>query len=458
MDPRVDKWIEEHMDELIEDLRNCLGFDSVQGKELPGMPFGVTVHECLRSTLDNAGRLGFKTDDLDGYVGYAEAGEGSETLGILTHLDIVPAGDGWAHPPFEGVIDAGRLYGRGTLDDKGPAIMALYALKAVCESGYEFRRRVRIIFGCNEESGMKCVEHYKEVEGAPDISFSPDSSYPLVSCEKSGAGWILKKGFNSDIRFESGTVSNIVPAVATAWVGDIDPETIERIAKRMTLLDDYEMELSEEEDGLKIVLKGEQCHASMPWLGKNAMQGMIKLLSRAPLYEADSEAVKSLFSVFDMDYHGQKLGLDKSDASGRLTLNLGTMRWDEDGYELKLDLRVPNDLPEEYVKSRLQEAADELGAELTAWRYSRGFTLSDDCELVSGLLEVFKARTGLQDAKPLSSGGGTYARKLPNAVSFGPEGYKSEANAHDANEYITLEQLDINTKMIADAIIKLACK
>ena len=458
MNKAADRWIEENMQALIADLSTALSFDSVQGEAEEGKPFGPVVADCLESTLAAAARMGFRTENLDNYAGYAEAGEGSEVLGIITHLDIVPAGDGWIHDPFGAVIDDGKLYGRGTLDDKGPAIMSLYALKAVLEAGIQLRRRVRVIFGCNEESGMKCIEHYKEVCGAPDLSFSPDNTYPLVSCEKSGSGCVIKKRYESGITFTSGTVSNIVPASATAFVKDVDAQTVERIAMRMGITEEFGLELEESEEGVEITVTGVQSHASKPQLGKNAMQGLIKLLTRVPLDEEDSDAVRALYGIFELDYNGQKLGLDKSDASGRLTLNLGTMRWDENGYELKLDLRVPNEVPEEYVKERLQAACDELGAEMLNFRYSKGFTLAEDCELVSGLLKVFKERTGIQDARPLSSGGGTYARKLPNAVSFGPEGYKCESDAHESNEFITLEQLDFNTKMIADAIIELAGK
>lgn len=79
--------------------------------------------------------MGFQTRDVDGHCGWCEYGEGEEMVAVLCHLDVVPAGDGWHYPPYDCTWAEGRIYGRGVIDDKGPAAAALYALKAVRDSG-----------------------------------------------------------------------------------------------------------------------------------------------------------------------------------------------------------------------------------------------------------------------------------------------------------------------------------
>ena len=179
MNAAVDKWLDDHQNELIKDLQECIKYNTLEGTPEEGKPFGPIVDACLENTLSLARRLGFKAWSLDGYYGIVEYGEGEETVGVLAHLDIVPVGDGWDFDPFAGVINDGKLYGRGTLDDKGPAIMSLYALAALKETAVALKRKIRIILGCNEETGMRCVKYYVEKEGMPTMSFSPDAGYPV---------------------------------------------------------------------------------------------------------------------------------------------------------------------------------------------------------------------------------------------------------------------------------------
>ncbi len=457
MNPNVDKWIEDHKQELIEDLQKFLRFPTLRGTEQPGMPFGKDVYDCLESTLDTARKLGFEATNLDGYCGYADYGEGEEMLGILAHLDVVPTGDDWLYPPFAAEIHDDRIYARGALDDKGPAIMSLYALKAVKEMGIPMKRKVRIIFGCNEETGMKCIDYYVEKMGMPTMSFSPDANYPVVSSEKSSCGCTIKKEYASSIRMEAGQAANIAPG--TAWaVVPLDRKTVARCLSLVTLPDKFSYTVETVPEGTKIVMNGVSCHASLPWEGANALQALIYVMTTLPLEEEDKKTIAGLVKNFKLEYYGESLGLDFEDYSGRLTCNLGVMRWNEDGMSLRLDLRTPTTLEAAEIRKKLTAAAKDAGAELDGFRYNMGFSIPEDSELVQGLLKVFIDRTGETDAKPQRIGGGTYARHLKNAVSFGPEGYKCPSSVHVANEFLTLEQVDINTKLLADAIIALAGK
>ncbi len=429
----TDKWIEDHKEELIEDLRGALRFRTLEGEAVPGAPFGQPVKDCLDYTLGKATALGLKTRDLDGYCGIIDAGEGDEMLGILAHLDVVPEGTGWDHDPYGAEIADGRIYGRGSLDDKGPAYASIYALKAVLASGIPFRRSVRIILGCNEETNMGCISHYKEVERIPDLSFSPDGEFPITNSEKSILHCTYKAEFDSKIEMSVGEAANVVPGEASCTITD---------------------------GGLQVAIKqvGKIAHASLPWEGENALQKLFLELKDEYLEGMDRIAVDTLCDAFKMEYYGQSLGLDKADESGRLTLNVGVMRWNSKGFELTLDLRCPVSLPECYIQERLELALAPIGGKIVSWKYKPGYSIPDDSEIVTKLLKVYKDRTGQTDAKPKRIGGGTYSRELPNAVSFGPEGYMCEASCHVANEFIGIDQLVMNAKMIADAITALACE
>lgn len=429
----TDNWLEEHKDEMVETLRGALKFRTLQAEAEPGAPFGRPVKDCLDYVLAKADALGLKTKDLDGYCGMVDAGNGEEMLGILAHLDVVPEGTGWDHDPYGAEIADGRIYGRGSLDDKGPAIASIFALRAVLASGMDFKRCVRIILGCNEETNMGCIKHYKEVERIPDLSFSPDGEYPLTNSEKTILQCTYKASFSSHLSMSVGEAPNVVPGEASC--------VIDHFGRVKT-----------------VTACGKIAHASLPWEGENALQKLFLALKDEPLYGMDRVAIDTLCEAFGMEYYGQSLKLDREDESGRLTLNVGMVRWDSEGFELTLDLRCPVSLPECYLRERIELALAATGGKLVWWNYKPGYSIPDDSEIVSKLLKVYKYRTGDQEAKPKRIGGGTYSRELPNAVSFGPEGYMCEASCHVANEFMGIDQLLMNSKMIADAIIALACE
>ena len=205
--------------------------------------------------------------------------------------------------------------------------------------------------------------------------------------------------------------------------------------------------------------EGIQTHASTPWEGENAAQKMIKLLAGLEgLSEEDARVLAVLDKHLGEGYHGEGFGLYYEDQTGKQTLNLGLVNWDHNGFEITLDLRCPSAVRPETVKEKLSDAFAECGAELDWFNFSEGYYLSDESEVVSKLMKVYQNRTGDMTSKPIVMGGGTYARHMPNTVSFGPEGYMDVCSCHIPNEYITLEQLKFNCKMIADAIIALACE
>ena len=429
----TDNWLDEHKEEMIQTLQTVVRYKTLQSEALPGAPFGKDVKDCLDFTLSKAAEFGFDTKDLDGYCGIVETGAGDEMLGILAHLDVVPEGTGWDHDPYGAEIADGKIFGRGTIDDKGPAIATLYALKAVASSGMDFFRKVRLILGCNEETSMDCVKYYKEVERIPDLSFSPDGEFPVTNSEKTILHCTYKASFSSKVRMNVGEAPNVVPGYAEA--------EIDVLGQKKT-----------------ICASGRIAHASLPWEGENALQKLFLALRNENISGKDRVVIDTFCEAFKDEYFGQSMGLDKEDESGRLTLNVGVIRWDENGFELTLDLRCPVSLSECYIRERIELALAATGGKIVHWDFRPGFCVPEDSEIVSKLLKVYRERTGQQDAQPKRIGGGTYARELPNAVSFGPEGYMCEASCHVANEFISIDQLLMNAKMIADAIIALAAR
>ncbi|MBR6006162.1 MAG: Sapep family Mn(2+)-dependent dipeptidase, partial [Clostridia bacterium] len=420
-----------------------------------GAPFGLAVKGALEHALGLGRSFGFEVTNLDGYAGCIDYGEGEEMLGVVCHVDVVPEGEGWIHPPYAAEIADGKIYGRGTMDDKGPAICAIYALAAIKEAGLPMKRRVRIILGTNEETGWGCMNHYRKVAEIPTMSISPDAEYPLVNSEKGIYHATLKCAAKTGFRINGGTRANVVCGKVRVFV----PVPIAEVEKHLGVVLERDMTVDMEAlpNGTELVINGLDAHGSMPELGKNAMLAAFALLAELPLAEEDRRVVSILHDRFKFDMHGESLGLDRSDASGRLSLNPGVIKWDDEGFELSIDVRHPISMDYKEVRDGLLAAVKEFGPELIHEKQQDGHYVPADSELVSKLLEVYEARTGKHE-EPLAIGGGTYARAFPNAVAFGCEKLGISGPVHMPNEFIGIDELMFDTHMLADAMIALACE
>jgi len=433
----------------VEELSKLVRIPSVKGAPEGKYPFGAPIQHALDAALALAEKLGFPGGrDLDGYAGVIDSGNGKETLGILAHLDVVPAGDGWTSPPFSAALRDGRVYGRGAIDDKGPAVSSLYALAAVRAAGIPLKKRVRLIFGCDEESGWACMDRYHKTEPMPDVAFSPDGEYPLVYSEKA----ILRATFfaplaDTGVRIRAGERANVVPGLAEA--------TVPGKSGKLLAGSGFYIHAVEEGNATKYIVTGLGAHASTPENGKNALQWLVKALSALPLPEPDAGAIRALSDAFGMDMHGETLGLDITDESGRLTLNPGVLVRDETGLRLTIDSRVPHSLTTGDVLRRVAEALAPAGFTVETENVTKGLLVKRESPLVQKLLGVYRAQTG-DMREPLAIGGGTYARAMDNAVAFGCEWPGDPMLAHMPDEYISLEDIRRNTELIADAIVALA--
>lgn len=456
MDAKLNAIIESMHDEMIDTLQKWIRVPSVKGEAAPGAPFGKEVRSMLDMALADCEQMGFKTQNFDGYIAHADLGEGSDedALAILAHLDVVPEGDGWKYPPYGAVIENGRMYGRGTSDDKGPAVAALYAMKAVKDAGIPLRRKVRLILGCDEESGWEDIAHYNKVATMPRMGFSPDASYPIINIEKGICrlelhGVLSNEGLQV-IAFNNGERPNVIPGRASALVAG-DAATVaqaEAAAKKL----DIPAEVQLTDKGVSITVTGISGHAAYPETARNA-NGEMLLLLRELGVQGD---LRLLADKIGLDYKGEGLEISVSDGiSGYLTCNLGIIRAGEGGVYATLDIRYPvMTNPDMIIKN---VSASLPGMRVDAMEVKEPHHVPAGSELVQNLLDAYHEVTGYE-RKCLYTGGGTYARSLQEGVAFGASFPQDEALAHQANEYADIEGLYKNIKIFALAIVKLAGK
>ena len=440
-------WIEQTLPAQIEDLKALVRIPSVSRGDPAeeGKPFGKTVYEALQAALAIARRLGLKAWDVDGYCGVVEYGEGEEVLGILAHLDVVPEGEGWSVPPYSATEKDGRIIGRGTLDDKSPALSAIYALAAAKECGLKMKRRVRVILGCDEEIGSLGVEHYLKVEGQPTLAFTPDAEYPVVNSEMGIMHTTYEKHYPSQLRIDCGTAANVIPGVIRAEL-PVKAVPVHAPAGYTVTYDEN-----------RITVEGRGGHASMPEFAKNALQALMKILTVQPLPDADKETVRALYALWQFDMHGESLGIDVTDESGRTTYSPDVIRFDETGVRFIADCRHPFTAKAEDLLQKWDDAYGKAGFARTDTVIKPGHFIPADSELVSTLMNIYNELNG-SNSKPLSMGGGTYAREMENAVAFGIVREGEESMCHMPDESISIEDIRFNTMCMAEAIRRLAAK
>lgn len=465
---KLHQWIDHHTDEIVASLQAALRIPSVKGDPEPGAPFGAACREVLDQTLALAGRLGFRTKNVDGYAGHAEFGEGSEYVGALGHLDVVPEGDGWKYPPYGATLDEGYIYARGSADDKGPTFAALYGAKAVMDSGFPLRRRIRVIFGCDEESGFGCVHHYFEVAGEerPAVGFTPDSKFPLIFAEKGILNLVFQKAVGrptspDGLRIESvsgGLRPNMVPEYAEAILNG----SADALAGAATMLDEYwdrNVTLVPSADRLKVVAQGKSAHGARPTLGDNAVARLAKALRLLKISESDGW-LKWLAATADTT--GQALGIDhKDDVVGPLTTNLGVLKTVEVDGEPHVQITYNIRYPVKWNSQALIEAnraiREKAGMDLVEVDDSPPLYVPLDQEPVATLWRVYRENTGDEVSQPDTMGGGTYARATPNTVAYGAAFPTSDDGpAHEPDERIAVATVVNAAKIYAQALYELA--
>ena len=448
-------YIHAHSEKLLASLGALVRIPSVEGEPEEGAPFGREPARCLDEMLALCEKLGFPTSNMDHRVGWCEFGEGEEMVAVLGHLDVVPAGDGWSESePFSGEIKNGRIYGRGTMDDKGPMVAAVYALKALKESGFQPKKRIRVIFGTNEETGCSDMAWYGAHGGeTPVMGFTPDGEYPLINGEKgilneSYAVQLHQTGAWQLSRVQGGVAGNVVPdyacAALTAPAGAALPD-----AEHITV--------TAVPGGYQVEAVGVSAHGSHPEQGENAIGRLVCYLDRLPLEGDAKQAVHFLAEKLGTDPYGERLlGHRLEDAlSGPMSCNWGLIEGDAQHLWVKLNYRYPVTMERADCQPAVQAAFEAAGWALDGQVHKEKLYYPAETPLVSALLEVYRDATG-DNAPPKCIGGGTYAKMLPNVVAFGPLFAGDPVTEHQPDECIDLERLVQNAQIIANAIVKLA--
>jgi len=461
-----DKAIEALKDELITSTQEVIRIKSVEDDPQKGMPFGKGPYDALCYCLDLGEKLGFKAKNLDGYAGHLDFGEGEEVVGVLGHLDVVPEGDGWTFPPYGAEIHDNKIYGRGSMDDKGPVMAALYSMKALKDSGVKLNKKIRLILGTNEETGWGCMHHYFANETPPSMAFTPDADFPVIHGEKGIIVFDLKYKIDSleDESFsllslKGGNAANMVPdyAEAVIKVDSID-KSIDAL-RRYANEKGYQADIKEDNGNLKVSVNGKSAHGSTPEKGENAITYLLNLLyshfnGESSIYNFLDWYEKSLA----FKYNGENFGCEFEDElSGKLNLNVGVIKLVGEEIILSINIRYPISYKREDIYSSIRAHLKGLPIEIIEGNSDKDplYVPKDDV-LVQTLMKVYQEQTGDYGTEPLVIGGGTYARAMKNAVAFGPVFPGQEELAHQKDEFISIDNLVKLTQIYTHALYELA--
>lgn len=440
-------------DDMIASIQQNMRIESVRGESAPGAPYGEGPKAALDDVLALGEKLGFRTGQADNRVGWIEYGEGEEMAGILGHVDVVPAGDGWTHPAFGAEIHDGVLWGRGCLDDKGPVIMAVYALKAIRDLNLPIDRRIRVLFGSDEECGSSCVKYYVE-NGyeMPTIGFTPDAQFPAIFCEKGTSNFlagtkIYNKGEIDVEYFGGGVAANVVPPVCKLIVNGplkVTPE------EGITVT---------EENGKTIVeATGFSAHGSTPELGVNAVVKLLNAVKENDFGGDFQQLVNFILEEIGNETNGKSLDiLYQDEETGETTVNLGVVKYDGEEMSFTLDIRYPKNGDAEVIDDKVINRINSYNFDVLKKTNNKLLYVPKDSELVSKLVKVYEAQTG-DKREPIAIGGGTYAKEFPNMVAFGPVFPGEPDVIHQPNERVAVEQLIRAAQVTAAAMYELAKK
>lgn len=417
--------------EFLDAVLGLIAIDSVAMEEVsPQAPYGAGPARALDYVLDLCRRLNIRAQSCDGKTAWAEIGQGEEIVGILGHLDVVPAGSGWTHSP-KGEICGGRLYGRGAADDKGPTLAALFAMKELQDAGTPLKRRVRLILGqCEEVGNWEDMEYYKATQQLPVFGFTPDADFPAIYGEKGILEFQITAPLTGGlVSLEGGDASNMVPG----WC---------RCAYRAP-------------DGTvkQLETQGRSAHASTPEKGDNAID---KMIARLAGLGVGGPLVDFYQAHLQGDYYGGKLGCGLEDPqSGRLTVNSGVLRTRGDRLVLTLDIRNPVTFSRGDVEEPLTRACRAFGLECACTESMDSIYMDKNGTVVRTMAEVYRRVTG-DSAQPTVIGGGTYARAMPGIVAFGPMLPGRECTEHQKDEYILVDDLLTAKEIYRQTIERLA--
>lgn len=425
---QLEIYFDKNMKKILSDLDKMISIESVADENSSVKPFGEGSRKVLEQGKAFMKKIGMTVKDFDGYAVRGDFSDGeAPKLAILAHLDTVPAGDlkYWSFPPFKLTVKDDVLYGRGTIDDKGPAVAALWAAKAIRDLKIPVKN-FRLIFGGNEENGCEDMAYYEKQEAFPEMVFTPDGSFPVLNCEKGMVHLTFSTPFDDEIidYIKGGTVVNAIPDKCAVGYGDFDAK----------------------------IYNGRSAHGSRPENGENAVT---KFLSEFD-YIDRTPALSALAKLFPHgEYDGSSCGLGFEDKiSGKMTCALTQLNTNDGRLVGGIDIRFPIDRTLEEISGIITNALNSAGFVIDDIDGMEPHYVDENSDFVQTLLKVYEEVKG-EKGYCIAEGGITYVHNTPGAVAFGAEFPWEENNMHGADEHISLETFKYNLNMYANAICEL---
>ena len=414
------------------------GSEPVEDPKFGTLPYGSSPFSALKFFLDDASSSGMRTGVIENRVGWCEFGPAdADLIGIVCHLDVVPAGDGWTTSPFELTLKYGILYGRGIVDDKGPACASYFAMKRLLASGFMPSKRIRLILGTDEERTCSCVETYAELGEIPSFAITPDAEFPVIYAEK---GILHVKIVNlspSTLKAIGGSAANMVPASCSCSI-----------------------------NGVEYSAKGKMAHASKPDLGVNAIFELIKQLDSASVDYSSSALLSFISKEIVYSSPAEYTGCSVTDESGSVTANPSVLNCSASGESLVIDIRCPVTYQMSDIVAKLSATAESYGLTVEVLNQMDPLYKSKDLPQIALLTEIWKSNmpsySGYKPeylseyTEPIAIGGGTYARHMPNTIAFGIQAPWQEDQCHQANECRALSDFETDIKVMTEAIMGLS--
>lgn len=447
----VKETVASRKDDMIRDLSRLVKYNSVSVEQPGPELFGAETAACLREALAIAAGKGFVTVNMENYCGYAEMGEGNDIIGIVGHLDVVPADEGWESDPFTVTQRGNKLYGRGVSDDKGGVIAALYAMELIKDSGITLNKRVRLVMGCCEETGSADMDYYCAHAEPITVGFTPDGDFPGIHGEKAGCSMRMESKSTRILSMTGGTVTNAVCRRAETVI-PADAVDYDALVKALgeTKLDSFTV--TRDNGTFVIDAIGVAAHASLPHLGVNAISCTMQALAAAGF---EDDFVSFYNDKIGLTTDGSKLNIDFSDDYGALTLCNGTAFTEDGVVTCTIDIRVPVTVQADELRNACAALLEDERGRIVINAIGKSLFFPKDGPLVKNLRDAYIAVTGDSETEPMVIGGGTYAKHVPGIIAFGCAFPGTENHIHDANEVLDIDEFLLQVEIYRQAILNL---
>lgn len=415
MREKIKQWIDSQEDAMIADLDTLIRHESVSvaGSD-PEQPYGPGCAAVLEEFLALGKDYGFSPARYENRMGSLTWNNGGKSIGLWGHLDVVPATGDWLNPPFACTRKGDTVFGRGVSDNKGPTVMSLYAMRCIRDLQLPFQSSIVVMGGLAEETGMDDVEHFVANHTVPDYNIVADAEFPVCYAEKGILDIELATQPLSAavIGFQAGTVTNIVPDRAEITLAAAG------LVSKLTSLPDG---VTAKQNGGTILFTavGMAKHSASPEGSINAIGRLVASLTDCGILSPEDAEKLSFLRALCVVHDGAPLGINCADEiSGALTCVGSVVRFEKDRAVLSVNIRYPVTADSETLCASIREASAQSGYEVLEIIDNKANYVEKDSFFVKALTNAYNLVTG-ENAEPYTMGGGTYARKIPNAVAFG---------------------------------------